>query len=73
MQENSRRIDIVLNGERRKVEARWTILDLLATLRRHPGTVAVERNGEIVRRADYGEIYLQPGDRIEVVHFVQGG
>jgi thiamine biosynthesis protein ThiS len=33
----------------------------------------VERNGEIVRRPEYAAIRLLAGDRIEVVHFVQGG
>jgi thiamine biosynthesis protein ThiS len=55
------------------VPAGATVLDLLAGLGRDPRTVAVERNGRIVRRADYGGTRLEAGDRLEVVHFVQGG
>jgi thiamine biosynthesis protein ThiS len=66
-------LDVYVNGEPHPVAAGSTVLDLLAGLGRDPRTVAVERNGEIVRRADYGETGLAPGDRLEVVHFVQGG
>ena len=33
----------------------------------------MERNGEIVPKAAYGETILQDGDVIEVVNFVGGG
>jgi len=65
--------EIVLNGEPRQLLAGATVLDLLAELGRDPRTVAVERNGDIVRRPDYGTTRLAAGDRLEVVHFVQGG
>lgn len=35
--------------------------------------VAVERNGEIVPKARYGETVLEDGDSVEVVSFVGGG
>jgi sulfur carrier protein len=70
---NGTPFEIVLNGESRQVPAGATLLDLLAGLGRDPRTVAVERNGEIVRRPDYGATVLAAGDRLEVVHFVQGG
>ncbi|HEX2223667.1 MAG TPA: sulfur carrier protein ThiS [Thermoanaerobaculia bacterium] len=66
-------LDLTLNGEPYRIAAGSTVLDLLAALGRDPRTVAVERNGEIVRRAQYGEAVLAAGDRLEVVHFVQGG
>lgn len=66
-------LDIVLNGEARQLAEGATVLDLLAELGRDPRTVAVERNGDIVRRPDYGATRLAAGDRLEVVHFVQGG
>lgn len=66
-------VEIVLNGEARQLSAGATVLDLVAGLGRDPRTVAVERNGEIVRRAEYAATVLVAGDRLEVVHFVQGG
>jgi sulfur carrier protein len=65
--------EVVLNGEAHELPEGATVLDLLAGLGRDPRTVAVERNGEIVRRPDYGATVLAAGDRLEVVHFVQGG
>jgi thiamine biosynthesis protein ThiS len=64
---------IVLNGEPHRLPAGATILDLVTGLGRDPRTVAVERNGEIVRRPEYDATALAAGDRLEVVHFVQGG
>jgi thiamine biosynthesis protein ThiS len=66
-------LDLVLNGEPHRVPEGSTVADLVAGLGRHPRTVAVERNGELVPRARFGETLLGPGDRLEVVHFVQGG
>ena len=65
--------EISLNGEARAFRAGETLLDLLAALKRDPRTVAVERNGRIVPRSEYGAAPLSAGDRIEIVHFVQGG
>jgi thiamine biosynthesis protein ThiS len=66
-------LEILLNGEPHRLAAGSTVLDLLAGLGRDPRTVAVERNGVIVRRADYAGTRLEAGDKVEVVHFVQGG
>jgi sulfur carrier protein len=66
-------IEIVLNGEGRRMAAGSTVLDLVAALGRDPRTVAVERNGDLLPRRDYGATRLAAGDRLEVVHFVQGG
>lgn len=66
-------LEIFLNGEPHRLPDGATVLDLVAGLGRDPRTVAVERNGAIVRRPEYGGTVLADGDRIEVVHFVQGG
>lgn len=62
-----------LNGEPYEIAEGSTLLDLVARLGRDPRTVAVERNGDLVPRARYGETVLAADDRLEVVHFVQGG
>lgn len=66
-------IEIQVNGEGRSLPAGTRLLDLLGSLGRDPRTVAVEWNGEILPRARFGEIELRTGDRLEIVHFVQGG
>ena len=38
-----------------------------------PARVAVERNGDIVPKSQYGTVVLADGDRVEVVSFVGGG
>jgi thiamine biosynthesis protein ThiS len=64
---------IRVNGEERSVESGARVTDLLATLGLDPRTVAVERNGDVLRRAALGVVELAPGDRLEIVRFVQGG
>ena len=64
---------IVVNGEPRELEPGTRLLDLLASLSLDPRAVAVEKNGEVLRRAQLGDVDLQPGDRLEIVRFVQGG
>ena len=65
--------EIVVNGEARELEPGTRLLDLLASLSLDPRAVAVEKNGEVLRRAQLGQVELQPGDRLVIVRFVQGG
>ncbi|HEX4497417.1 MAG TPA: sulfur carrier protein ThiS [Thermoanaerobaculia bacterium] len=65
--------EVSLNGEPHRVPSGSTVADLVAGLGRDPRTVAVERNGDLVPRARFGATVLGAGDRLEVVHFVQGG
>jgi sulfur carrier protein len=37
------------------------------------GPVAVEKNREVVPRAEHPSVLLAPGDVVEIVHFVGGG
>lgn len=64
---------IVLNGEVRRLEAGQTVSDLLRELRLDSRQVAVERNREVVPRAEHGSTVLAEGDQLEVVTFVGGG
>ena len=64
---------ILVNGEPRELARGTRLLDLLAVLALDPRAVAVERNGEVLRRAQLGEVELRAGDRLEIVRFVQGG
>lgn len=66
-------IQIILNGEPRRVGAGQTVDALLARLDLEAAHVAVERNLEIVPRSTFGQLVLADGDRIEIVHFVGGG
>lgn len=65
--------EVIVNGEGRRVREGATMLDLLDELGRHPRTVAVEHNGDILPRERYEATRLEEGDRLEIVGFVQGG
>lgn len=66
-------IDIVVNGDPRRVAAGTTVVALLAELGLADRRVAVERNREVVPRADHARTALAAGDQIELVTFVGGG
>jgi sulfur carrier protein len=69
-------MEIVLNGQPRTVDLdpQTATLDaLVAALEMKQDRVAVERNGEIVRRTEWAATAIQSGDRLEIVHFVGGG
>lgn len=50
-----------------------TLAEYLTGTDFNPLHIAVERNGEIVPKAQYGETVLADGDAIEIVSFVGGG
>lgn len=66
-------IPVTVNGDERRVPEGLTLAGLLEHLGQDPETVVVERNREIVRGDDRRETAVEPGDTIEVVHFVGGG
>ena len=65
-------MDVVINGERKQVRG-GTLLEVLAELELDPRAVVVEHNRKIVRRVGLGEVRLEEGDALELVHFVGGG
>ncbi len=64
---------ITLNGSPREVEEGRPLPALLAELGAAAEHVAVERNGEILERAELAGVVLRAGDRLEIVRFVGGG
>jgi len=64
---------IILNGEPREFGVQGTVSDLLRELGLDPRQVAVERNREVVPRAEHPTTVLAEGDQLEVVTFVGGG
>ncbi len=61
-----------INGENLDMAGK-TVAEYLSESRYDLKRVAVERNGRIVPRAEYGETVLADGDCVEVVGFVGGG
>jgi thiazole synthase len=66
-------ISISVNGEHRRVRGDLTLAELAAELGLEPTKIAVERNLEVVPRSTLGEVRVEDGDELEIVHFVGGG
>lgn len=66
-------IDIVINGQPRPVNEGTTVAGLISELGLAGRPVAVERNREVIPRAQHASTVLAAGDRLEVVTFVGGG
>ena len=66
-------LEIMVNGEPRRVPGPATAADLLRHLGLDPRTVVVELNRRIVRRPQLNDTALADGDAVELVHFVGGG
>ena len=66
-------VSITVNGEHKRVAAGMTIAALASELGLVPEKIAVERNLEVVPRSTLGEVIVDDGDDLEIVHFVGGG
>jgi len=66
-------MQVYVNGEPRLVDDGLTLRALLDRLGFTDGPVAVERNREVVPRAEHAATRLADGDRLEIVHLVGGG
>ena len=63
---------VKINGKEIDVAGK-TLEEYLATTKYDLKRVVVDRNGDIVPKAQYGDTVLMDGDRVEVVTFVGGG
>ena len=66
-------VSITVNGEHKRVPAGLNLLQLAVELGLSPEKLAVERNLEVVPRSTLGEVIIEDGDDLEIVHFVGGG
>ncbi len=62
-----------LNGKVVTLEQEQPLSEFLAAQQFNYSDIAVERNGEIVPKADYGNIRISDADTLEIVRFVGGG
>jgi thiamine biosynthesis protein ThiS len=66
-------MQLTVNGKPVILEERLSVLQYVERLGIIPQTVAVEHNGEILKRERYGETVLNDGDVLEIVRMVGGG
>lgn len=64
---------VTVNGEPISIHKGETLLELLESQGYRLGVIAVEHNGNVIKKESYGVIKLQDGDKLEVVSFVGGG
>lgn len=66
-------IDVTVNDQVEEIPPGTTVAQLLERLRLQPRQVAVERNLNLVPRAQHAVCVLEAGDRLEIVTLVGGG
>jgi thiamine biosynthesis protein ThiS len=66
-------IEIVVNGDARRVKEGQTLADLLKELELDPERVAIEMDRKIVKQPNWSGTVLHAGNRVEIVQFVGGG
>ncbi len=64
---------LTINGESAEHADGLTVSAMLAARQLDPRRVAVERNKDIVRRANFEKTELADGDVVEIVTLVGGG
>jgi len=64
---------VVVNGRELELQPAATVETLLRELGLQAPYALVERNGEPVERARYGQVELEEGDRLVVARPVAGG
>lgn len=64
---------IQVNGEPVEVPEQFTVADLVKLLGKQPRYLAVERNRELVPRAQHSDCIIRADDQIEIVTLVGGG
>jgi len=62
-----------VNGKDIELKRGMTLTEFLAAHNYRAELVAVERNGQIVPRTEFGAAVLTDGDELEIVSFVGGG
>jgi len=66
-------MQLTVNGKPREASDNATILSFLEANEIDRRIVAVERNGEIVKREQWSSVKLVSGDTLEIVRMVGGG
>lgn len=66
-------IAVLINGTSKEIKIGTTISQLVSQLNITDKKIALEANGEIIPRSQFGFRILEDGDQIEIVTAVGGG
>lgn len=64
---------MLINGEEKSLACPTALSELLIQLGYRAAFVAVELNGTIIKKADFGSTTITDTDKLEIVSFVGGG
>ena len=67
------KIIITVNGKKMQVIPKFSVKNLITKLKMPLNKIAIEKNKKIIDKKKISRIFLQNGDRIEIVHFIGGG
>ena len=70
---NVKPVNLTINGEVHEIPPGLTLAALVEHLGLTDGPVAIERNRQVVPRREHASMRVEPGDVLEIVHFVGGG
>lgn len=66
-------IDVLVNSEKRRIDAQIVLVDALQQWGYSCEKIAVAINGEFVARSNYANVTLSANDALDIVAPVQGG
>ena len=68
-------MQLIVNGQEQSVDDASTLLDLLIAMnfKAEQKGIAVAVNAEVIARAIWADMRLRNGDRVDIIHAVQGG
>ncbi len=68
-------MQLIVNGQDQLVDDASTLLDLLIEMnfKAEQKGIAVAVNAEVIARAMWADMRLCNGDRVDIIHAVQGG
>ncbi|MDH4262101.1 MAG: sulfur carrier protein ThiS [Spirochaetia bacterium] len=66
---------MIVNGEKLSIDTITgnSLISLLEYYKLSPGRVAIEINGNVIKKIDYNQTIINENDVIEIIHFVGGG
>ena len=67
------KIKITVNGKQIQVIPNFSLKSLMTKLKMPLNKIAIELKKKIIDKKRISKIYLQKGDKIEIVHFIGGG
>ena len=66
-------LTLKINGKPRELTAETPLLEFLAANGINPRAVAIEHNGEILKRDRFDAVILRAGDNLEILRMIGGG